>query len=150
MPQTSRNPHPRPENASADSQPAAVSSFEASKRAHLERLVGDSGKSLVERWLTTYFERQSEHPDIEEFRFHLEAALEDYVGYFSAPDDRLYDMAERSRIGEVAKRYHEMFYEGQADPYAPETPEASERRDAVVKKVGARARIARLLGWGSE
>lgn len=123
---------------------AASAAYQLEKDAHLSKLVGEKGKATVEKWLAHYFASQDRYHDIEEFRFHLEATVEEYVGYFSSSYGNVANEQTRMRMGEISKEYHEMLYDGEIDPYAAE----SERKQKeVMGKVGAFDRISRLLKW---
>lgn len=125
---------------------AAFEAFEIEKSAHLAKLTGDKGDETLEKWLPHYFDRQDAYHDLEEFRFHLEAVVAEYVGFYASSVENRLDEKVRTRIDEIGRSYHAMIYDGEIDPYREE----SERKQSeAVKSVGALGRISRLLGWSS-
>lgn len=123
---------------------AASAAYHLEKDAHLSKLVGEKGKATVEKWLAHYFASQDRYRDIEEFRFHLEATVEEYVGYFSSSYGNVANEQTRVRMGKISKEYHAMLYDGEIDPYAVV---AERKQEEVVGKVGALGKVSKLLGW---
>lgn len=134
------------DGSAADQAHVALEAFETEKSAHLAKLSGEKGVVTLEKWLVHYFDRQDAYHDLEEFRFHLEAVVEEYLGYYVSSLANKADLESLKRMDEIGRQYHGMVFDGEFDPYR----EASENQQTeVVKSVGALGRISRLLGWSS-
>lgn len=142
---------------------SALAAFSNDKREHVAKLVGERGFETIGRWVDAYFNEQSAYRNVDEFRFHLETVIDEYVGYYVSSYANVANEQVRRRMAEISKTYHGLIYEGEFDPYADSsdsiTPsvalaripsdvsksEAKQRE--LTESVGVLRRISKLLGW---